>query len=210
MYSTLLTSTTIIKYDKKNPFSGILQQTFHKNSKENIVLNGNIKIVASSYEDSNINAIVGENNPEFNTYFETLDFPNSWIQFEFSNFKVNVQKYLYRTKPADLPNKWELQGSNNNRTWNVLDTREIQNSDDKSKPINNEFECNKKENNQHYAYSYIRLQSKGPRSSSYNGINRLPVYGFEIYGEICSNFQCPTFQESFHIHFSLFYIISLI
>ena len=193
---------TLIEYDSGSLFNGILHQTYNKNV--NIQLIGDLSIVASSYATNlDVYKIIGVNNPNYNSYFQTENNKNSWIQFEFNNFKVVVLKYIYKTLLQDFHNKWELQGSNNNITWDIIDQQEIQISDSNSFDTKN-IDCNKGKK----PYSYIRLQSKGERSNKYYpNIYQLPIYGFELYGEIWGISQCRTLAKFVKIRFSLFLLI---
>ena len=65
-------------------------------------------------------------------YFRSRDVAKSWIRWEFKN-PVSLVAYAMRSCAGfgmgfSHPSSWELQGSNDGTTWNVLDRRE--NNDD--------------------------------------------------------------------------------
>ena len=175
MYSKAIAS---IEYNADSPFNGILHNIYYKDNKINLV--GSVSLVASSYNKLNVYKIIGVDNEGFNSYFETENRTNSWIQFEFNKIRVVITKYSFKTRNKDFHNEWELQGSNNNITWHAIDHQSIDLSNDDAL-VTKDLDCNKGNKN---SYSYIRLHSLGMRSPEYTYRQTLPVYGFELYGQI--------------------------
>ena len=198
MYSKAIAS---IEYNAESPFNGILHNIYYKENKINLL--GSVSLVASSYEQSlDVYKIIGVNNTDYDTYFETENCNNSWIQFEFNKIKVVITNYSYRTLKQDFHNEWELQGSNNNISWDPIDHRNIELSNNNSL-VTKDLNCNKGNTN---SYSYIRLQSLGKRSLVYGRLYTFSVYGFELYGQICISYSCLTYHDKLRLQISLIYI----
>ena len=188
-------------YNSENPFDGILHYTYFKSRQQFFKLYGSLTLSASSYDDGSttnkIYSIIGVDNSKFSSYFQTLNFENSWIEFEFKNIKVSVKQYTYSARTPDFFEKWQLQGSNDNHTWEIIDeqTYSYQGENYLTK---NFYTCNQGNNNM---YSFIRIITKGMRNSLYGDRHRLAIYGFELFGDVSSfvSFTFSHFRFTFHI-----------
>ena len=150
--------------------------------------------------------IIGVDNSNFTKYFHTLNIENSWIQFEFKGIKVSVKEYSYKARTPDFFEKWQLQGSNDNHTWDVID-EQTYSYPEKDYLIENFYTCNKGNNKM---YSFIRILPSGMRSNIYIDRYRLAIYGFELFGDVYSIASFTIAQFCFRFHLCTLFIYFLI
>ena len=197
-------------YNSDNPFDGILHYSYFKTRQPFFHLDGNLTLSASSYGVGNVGSsiytIIGIDNPTFSTFFHTLNFENSWIEFEFTDIRVSVKQYSYSARTADFFEKWQLQGSNDNHTWDIIDEQTYSNPGDTTL-VNNSYICNQRNNNM---YSYIRIISFGMRGSIRTDPYRLAIYGFELFGDVSSFVSFTISQFRFRFHTSTLFIYFMI
>ena len=186
-------------YIESDPSNGLLQFVYDKKKSTFLNLEGSLEIKASSYEGSSIYQIVSNDTFVSSNYFQTGNKPNSWIQFEFNSLQVSIMSYTYRTRQHDFHEKWYLLGSNDNLTFEIIDERENSGypSQNENEIETRHYSCNQGNTK---AYSYIRLYSDTQRSDYYDGQYRIPLYGFELYGQAFSSFTITFYQRVFLFH----------
>ena len=186
-------------YIESDPGNGLLQFVYDKKKSSFLIFEGSLEIKASSYEASPIYQIVSKDNFVSSLFFETQNYPNPWIQFEFSSLQVSITSYAYRTREHDFHEKWYLLGSNDNLTFEIIDERENSGypSQNENEIKTRHYSCNQGNTK---AYSYIRLYSDTQRSDYYGEKYRIPLYGFELYGQAFSSFTITFYQRVFLFH----------
>ena len=179
-----VTPVSSVISNETTPFQGILHHVYFKSNNSFLKLLGNLTLSSSSYGGpGSIYSIVGVNNENFNTFFQTQNQENSWIEFEFTGITVSVNKYEYRAAEHDFQTKWQLQGSNDNITWDLIDEQTTTSYPSSNFVVTKSFTCNQGNKNR---YSFLRILSLGERGPSFNFKYILPIYGFELYGNIFS------------------------
>ena len=126
---------------------------------------------------------------------------NGSTTFTFTNFFVKVHSYSIKLSPN--PNRtffeWKLEGSNDLNGWKEI--HYMKNCEDCA--INNE----KNYALDHEVFNSFKLTKYRPNN---DGTYYIDLYGFEIFGEICSPFHCGiTYvctNHHYH-HFSTVYIL---
>ena len=164
--------------NKEKEFDGILNYLrTHGNIKNEINItyssnNGNkdpFEIV--KYEDSSTSS-----------YFVTKNEKNSWICIEFKNHSVIPSGYIIRSYNSTNHHHlktWILEGSNDNNSWQILDSQRDNGflngaSNVHLFPItNNETQKN--------SYKYLRIKQTG---QDWHGCNYLLFNSIEFYGQI--------------------------
>lgn len=133
-----------------------------------------ILLTVSSIGDGSVESLI---NRDESSFF-TSNISDSWISIDFlptNKFKPNFYSIRTRnTSSGFYPRTWQLEGSNNNTNWTILDNQ-----------VNNSSLMN---NNQWLSlvvinsvfYQYIRLINKGLNSS---GFNHLVLGEIELYGD---------------------------
>ena len=192
-------------YKDDSTFNGILHNSYFKTS-DIFSLQSEISLSASSYDKGNITCILGVDNDQFDSFFQTKSFNNSWIQFELKGIRISVSDFLYRTVEYDFHTTWELQGSNDNKTFDILYQGKKESWSQKNEKETIHFTTNMNQNNQ---YSIIRVQSTGNRNTIYPEIYKLAIYGFEIFGSVYSIVQNSFFHKN-SIFSSIYCIICLL
>jgi hypothetical protein len=133
-----------------------------------------IVLTASSIGDGGVESLV---NRDESSFF-TGNVSDSWITIDFlpgNKFKPNFYSIKTRnTSSGFYPRTWQLEGSNNNTTWIVLD-----NQVNNSSLINNNQWLSLVVINSAF-YQYIRLTNRGLNSS---GFNHLVLGEIELYGD---------------------------
>ena len=125
-------SVATFKYVDSDPANGILQYTYNKTKSNFLSIDSQVSITASSYDESvTLNPyIIITNNFKMRSYFQTLNYNNSWIQFEFSDIQVVIMSYAYQALEHDFHLKWQIQGSNDNVLFHVIDEQTIEGYDE--------------------------------------------------------------------------------
>ena len=191
-----------LNYDKNSEFSGIFYHTYYKTGI--FSLNGDFKITASSYKQGSIYCIVGVDNSNNNNFFQTDNIQNSWIQFELNNIKISVSSFIYRAREPDFHDNWQLLGSNDNETFDILYEGKTESYTNQHSLINKNFNCTNE--NIGKRYSLIRLKSNGQRSSYWDSRFILPIYRFEVFGNI---YSIAWFTQQRKLIFPIFCFITI-
>ena len=164
-----------------NRFGGIINHLTKKFS-GNVSEKGVCKITSSSVFDKYLpKNVVDYDNQNQRHVFSSLIEQDSWIKFDFVGRVVHPNAYSIRTtihKRGDVHLKnWVIEGSNNDKSWKVLDSRK-----DESSFINpsseNTFNISMLDNEY---YRYIRLRQNGP---NFKGTGQLVMSKFELFGTI--------------------------
>ena len=201
-------SVASIKYNSDSFFNGILHYSYF--TSESFSLNSELKITASSYDavstGSSIYSIIGAENPNYTKYFSTTNEEHSWIQFELKDIKISISKFVYRAKDHDFFDKWQLLGSNNNRTFDILYEGVTETYNTTNKIIDKHYDCDTL--NCSNQYSYIRVITNGQRNEhTYTYKYKLAIYGFEIYGNVYNIFHFSLSNKKNIFFQILFYIL---
>ena len=157
-----------------------------KDCGENVVDAGLISITANRFTSNGQSQVASYDAKDLKYIFEyesnkgyyddNLD--PSWIVFDFKERKISVSKYTikfgYETR--NYVQKWQLQGSNDNDSWTIIDNRESETK----KHSNFEIEQYTSNNDQTTQFRYIRLYVKTRCWSEYNVI---ALTSIEFFGE---------------------------
>jgi hypothetical protein len=113
-------------------------------------------------------------------YWHSLDSPNSWIQFDFKTRKVSLTHYSLKSSGNSLQflQQWEIRGSNDAKTWDLLDSRSTHELD--GTYITKTFACSV-ESSTRRPYRYLRLTQTGKNGS---GQNYLVLSRIEFFGSL--------------------------
>ena len=104
---------------------------------------------------------------------------NTFVMIDFKDKKINLTKY-YLSVPSSYsgnrPKSWEIQGSNNNEEWEVLDKKQncFNLSSDESY---NTFTC---QNVNKQYYRYIRIANITNKDNNHS----LVLSEIELYGSV--------------------------
>ena len=141
---------------------GIIYQLTQQYGK-NVVDAGLVTITSNHYSASkysNYNAKDPKYVFEYESQLGFYDDNNhpSWIKFDFNNKKYNVKKYTIQfgydiTQSTTYPQKWLLQGSNDDSSWVTIDNRESETKNH----ANFEIEQYSSQNDPNTEFRYIRL-----------------------------------------------------
>lgn len=131
-----------------------------------------VKITASGVSENSPNRVA---NLEWTNAFYTTNLENSWIQFDFLDATVTIDQYTIKTDKYKKRwlKSWVLEGSNDGKVFNVIDTRD-DNTDLSSDHPTQTFRCNKDG-----TYKIIRLRQTGPDSL---GDHYLVLQNIEFFG----------------------------
>lgn len=115
-------------------------------------------------------------------YQSTFDDKDAWICYDFKEFKVHPTHYAIRSRydASDVngsPCNWCIEGSNDNQSWEILDTRKKETSL-KYANASNVFEIQKKLAKDEF-YRYLRIHQTGPNTAenSYFTLSALEYFG---------------------------------
>lgn len=165
-----------IKIESNNDknFDGIIN--YIKNQTNNNVFEKLSITPSTHFSSSNPATNLLNNNP--NQYFGTQNQPNSWICFDFKEYRVKLTHYKIQTNYGQCSMRnWKLEGSTDNITWESLDEQincKYTHGDNKI----HTFQINE---NQNKEFRYIRLFSTGPDwSNSY----LLILSAIDFYGTL--------------------------
>ena len=138
-----------------------------KKSEGNVSKNGTVKVTASSiYRQNNAeNAVDLHNNKN---HFQTDNFNNSWLKFDFGERKIQLTSYSIRSRDdANIhhPKNWVVEGSNTDSDdWKILDSH----NDDLSLRALDTIQTfkisNKSESNE--SFRFIRIRQTGLNTSN--------------------------------------------
>ena len=110
------------------------------------------------------------------------NYENSSFTIFFYEMKVRMTHYTFKSRtfnPADMPNGWVVEGSDNNKTWIEIDkqqTNELQNAG-----VIKTFEINNKK----HAFKCFRFTQILPNTNTRNIFSLAKV---DFYGEIFNSF----------------------
>lgn len=155
-----------IEYDVKSNdgFKGVI---FHLGNGNGInsVKDGKIDIKASSASSGSLNNVVDFDNKSAS--FNTRSEQDSWILYDFKERKLKPSQYSIMSDHWNLsgsgyhrPQTWIIEGSNDEKEWTTLDSRQNEKSLD-SLNVSKTFEIQNK-NNEYYRY--IRIHQTGPNT----------------------------------------------
>ena len=172
----------IYEYDenKINRFEGIFNHLINKYNIVDFNDQKVFKITSSTVFNSFFPSNVVDYKDSIHL-FSSLQEPNSWIKFDFIERKVKPTFYSIKTtgnqrNEMHLKN-WVIEGSNDDKNWEILDSRNNENILNNIS-AENTFQMNK-EIKDHYRY--IRLKQTGP---NWSGTHQLGIMKFEIFGSI--------------------------
>lgn len=162
---------------KSDVFDGIFSflQTYSNIKNE-------INITASSSLGGDLYNLLQYENKE--NCFYTTDAPNSWICFEFKNYKIIPSNYIIRSYNSNDHwhlKSWVIEGSNDNQSWIKLDEQQNNNFLKGAGRVhlfsisNNDFNQRK--------FKYIRIQQTGLNWFS-SPTDNLILNSIEFYGKI--------------------------
>lgn len=114
---------------------------------------------------------------DWNSWFTTLNQPNSWIELDMMQYKVSLTHYTLKSRPVVgfSLNSWIIECSNDRSTWDVVDERTTTALSGASAVET--FPVQKTGT----FYRYIRLRQTQKNSS---GSNYLCLTNLEIFGDI--------------------------
>lgn len=177
-------SNKVIEIENKfNEFDGILNylQTHYDIKDE-------IDITYSTCRNGDPFNLLQYDNKE--NYFISDNFPNSWICFEFKNYKIIPTNYIIRSRNNENSNhlkSWIVEGSNDKNYWIKLD-EQINNCSLNGVSVVHSFSISYDENNQQ-PFKYLRIRQIGPTWFYFNGTystHQLLMNSIEFYGKIIS------------------------
>ena len=105
-------------------FNGIIN---YLNEKSGGKIENVVNLSCSSFYNNFCQPINATFYNDQNKFYLSKDEPNSYICFDFKDRKINPTHYEIRSGKwspnNDHPKSWEIQGSNDNSTWEVIDTQ---------------------------------------------------------------------------------------
>jgi len=160
---------------KSDLFSGIFYGLSRKLGR-NLAESSDIDVTASSITGSNTPKNVLKND---NSYWQSKDIPNSWIQFDFKERRVLITSYsmsvLNRVK------SWKVEGSNDGSAFDIIDSQVESTVFQSGNNIYNHPSSQKNfhvQNNSKY-YRYIRITST---SKTWINFDYFYISVFELFG----------------------------
>ncbi|OHT08080.1 hypothetical protein TRFO_23523 [Tritrichomonas foetus] len=165
-----------IKFNENEPLNGVFSYLTNL-YKTKIARNHIINVIPSSCNGKEPEEIVDSPTP---IVFQTDDKPNSWLAFDFNNFKLcptsySLQSY-YLGKPGfSNPRNWILEGSNDGRYWSTIDTEE-DNAVLNGKNVVKNFIVNCDE-----SFKLFRIRQTG---KNWAGKDQLTLSKVEFFGEL--------------------------
>jgi len=166
---------------KSDLFSGIFDGLSKKLGR-NLADSSDVDVTASSDQGNSwVPKNVLKND---DSYWESQNLPNSWIQFDFKQRKVSITSYSFYV--YNKIKSWKVEGSTDGSTFEIIDnkvdTTDFQNSNRKFNDPSAQKNFPVQPNNKYYRY--IRITSTGKRwvENDYFNLYRVEFFGF------CSNF----------------------
>lgn len=165
----------IFEFKENQFFNGIFNYLNNKCG-GNSHLKGLIEISSSEeLENHSYNLI----DKDFQSCFCTNNGWNTFIQFDFKDFKVSIEKYCYKTIgiPTAKFIDWEIVGSNDQEKWDTITRRHIN-----AWPGSNDVSIYKNEKSNFYRYIKIKM-------TGYNASGDFNLYlsSVEFFGTIKIN-----------------------
>ncbi|MEH1853443.1 MAG: discoidin domain-containing protein [Nostoc sp.] len=133
---------------------------------------GGVIISASSTESGVLSSLTDRASSE---WFSNIN-ANNWVQFQLVSCKLQCSKYSIKTRANNVdyyPRNWQLQGSNDGTTWDVIDSQ-VNNT-----ALNSVSQWLTLSVTSTTAYSYFRILQNGNDSS---GTGYLCLGEVELYG----------------------------
>ena len=164
-----------LAYNENEQFNGIISY-LSKECQGNAIDKGAINVFYSSSDEfSELNSIVNYDNSNF--YFSTDNYLNQWICFDFKDKKVELEYYTIKTIQFERQHlrNWVIEGSNSEKDWDELDSRE------NCPVLNGSGKIATFEVANHKMCRYIRLRQTGP---NWEGSNQLVLQAIEFYGKM--------------------------
>lgn len=163
------------EYVKCNGIDGIIS-FLNKKCGGNSHLKGIIEITSSGEKTNHCYDLIDSN---FNSFFCTNAGYDSFIQFDFRDFKVSIEKYALKTVGISTQKfiNWEICASNDLKNWDSL-SRIHTNAWPGSSNISLVSTDVKEPNN---FYRYIKILLKGPNAAGWFDMNLTAV---EFFGSV--------------------------
>ena len=167
-----------ISFSEKNEFNGIFNYLRNKTSNN---IESAINITASSIYSSSYHPKDVTYFDDKNKFFISQNMQNSWICFDFKEYRVIPTAYTIRTTTSSFagnchPKSWIIEGSVDNESWETIDN------------VNNcsylngfgcthTFTINKERSKE---FKLIRMK----QISSHSSVNFFYINSFELYGKL--------------------------
>ena len=169
--------TKEFNYNSSNQFNGIISH-LKRACGGNVHVKGVVNIKASSNRWNECHQLV-----DYGTIglWGSNDEPNSWVSFDFKEKKISLSSYTLKSRiDADClhPVQWEIEGSNDESSWNSLDSRNTREQCGTGVVMN--YSCNK---GNHGFYRFIRMRQTGENSSG-SGRHYLMLSQIELSGKL--------------------------
>lgn len=111
----------VFSYSKEKVWDGILNYLCKKSNGE---IDNEIKITASSNRDNDLPKNVTNYEDDL-SYFYSLNQSNSFLCFDFNKYKVIITDYTIKSKDSSYnPKSWVIEASNNQETWEIIDSQD--------------------------------------------------------------------------------------
>lgn len=179
--------TVLFDGKKENELNGIIRKLTQK-CNGNVHDKGVVEVTASSdYGDGNSSSCkpkfaVDLDNKE--TRFVSKKKENSWLVYDFKEQKVQPTHYSITSRPMGKgdwhPMNWVIEGSNDNKEWKTLDSRQnisVLNGCNVTHTLQIQEKLG---NNEYYRYLKIRQTGVNAAGSFYFGFSALEYFGTMI------------------------------
>ena len=176
-YTTFIESDSKIINDK-SIFTGIISN-LTKQSGGNVAKNGTIFVTSSSEYSSDYSAqnVV---DLDSSSMFSSRNERDQWLMYDFRFLRIKPTSYYIKSgiygKYEYHPRSWDLEGSNNGKEWDVLDSRRNDGS------LNGVSSTGKFDISSSYKYyKYLRIKQT---DTNWKGDNFLVISALEFDGSI--------------------------
>ncbi|OHS95422.1 hypothetical protein TRFO_10583 [Tritrichomonas foetus] len=136
-----------------------------------------IGIEASTHEGGDLYDLVSQ---AIGSDFYRENEKNSWILFDFKNYRINLEYYSIRSYKAEKyghhPRNWVMEASNDKKAWKTIDERANDTSLNGSSLLSS-FEIKDNANNNCSRYLRIHLTGKNWNDQFYLDISSIEFYG---------------------------------
>jgi hypothetical protein len=156
----------------------------------NVHERGIVEISCSSTERNQCWQVVDYN---WTDYWHSMNSANSWIQFDFKNREVFINRYALKPHKgsSNFLVQWTLAGPRDGTVWELIDSR---NTQELVKALDSKmFDCSSQSNERRF-YRYIRLTQTGKTSS---GQDYLILTNVEFFGSLIDRTKHSTGLGSF-------------
>ena len=168
-----------VDYDAYKDFNGIIN---YLQNNSDLGIFHEIKITSSSLYN-NDNQYAPSNTIHYqdqNIEFCTSSLDNSWLCFEFCNYKIKPTHYTIRSANYQVnrehPKSWVIEGSNDNKEWIILDEQKDCFSLN-GKSVTHTFSIT---NSTDSKFTFLRMRLIGPnwcKNTKHLNINCIEFYG---------------------------------